>query len=71
MSTTIEIKVNGETTPVAFSTLAELLASRSLPAKGRGVAVALNETVVPRAKWPETRLEPGDRVEIVRPIVGG
>jgi sulfur carrier protein ThiS len=33
MSTTIEIKVNGETTPVAFSTLAELLASRSLPAK--------------------------------------
>jgi len=27
--------------------------------------------VVPRAKWPETRLESGDRVEIVRPIVGG
>jgi sulfur carrier protein len=71
MSRTIEIKVNGEATPVAVATLAELLASRSVPAKGRGVAVALNETVVPRAKWPETRLEPGDRVEIVRPIVGG
>jgi sulfur carrier protein len=71
MSRTIEIKVNGEATPVAALTLAELLASRSVPAKGRGIAVALNETVVPRAKWPETRLEPGDRVEIVRPIVGG
>jgi sulfur carrier protein len=71
MSTTIDIQVNGEATTVACATLAELLASRSLPAKGRGIAVALNETVVPRARWPETRLEPGDRVEIVRPIVGG
>jgi sulfur carrier protein len=71
MSRTIEIRVNGEATPVAAATLAELLAGRSLPAEGRGIAVALNETVVPRARWPETRLEPGDRVEIVRPIVGG
>jgi sulfur carrier protein len=71
MSRTIEIKVNGEVTPVAAATLAELLASRSVPINGRGIAVALNETVVPRAKWPETRLESGDRVEIVRPIVGG
>jgi sulfur carrier protein len=71
MSTTIEIRVNGEAMAVAALTLAELVASRSLPAKGRGIAVALNETVVPRARWPETRLAPGDRVEIVRPIVGG
>jgi sulfur carrier protein len=71
MSRTIEIRVNGEATAVAALTLAELVASRSLPAKGRGIAVALNETVVPRARWPETRLAPGDRVEIVRPIVGG
>lgn len=71
MSTTIEIKVNGEATAVAAATLAELLASRELPAGGRGIAVALNEAVVPRARWPETRLAPGDRIEIVRPIVGG
>ena len=71
MSRTIKILVNGEATPVAVATLAELLDSRSLPAKGRGIAVALNEAVVPRARWLETRLEPGDRVEIVRPIVGG
>jgi sulfur carrier protein len=71
MSRTIEIQLNGEATAVAVATLAELLASRSLPAKGRGIAVALNEAVVPRARWSETRLEPGDRVEIVRPIVGG
>jgi sulfur carrier protein len=71
MSRTIEIKVNGEAAALTAATLAELVASRSLPAKGRGIAVALNEAVVPRARWPETELEPGDRVEIVRPIVGG
>jgi sulfur carrier protein len=71
MSRTIQIQVNGEATPVAVVTLAELVEGHSLPAKGRGVAVALNDAVVPRARWRETRLEPGDRVEIVRPIVGG
>jgi sulfur carrier protein len=69
MSKTIEIQVNGEATPVGVATLAELVQGQSLPAKG--VAVALNDAVVPRARWPETTLKPGDRVEIVRPIVGG
>jgi len=69
MSRTIEIQINGETMPVGVVTLAELVQDQSLPAKG--VAVALNDAVVPRARWPETTLEPGDRVEIVRPIVGG
>lgn len=71
MSRTIQIQVNGEATPVAVATLAELVQHHSPPAKGRGIAVALNDAVVPRARWPETRLEAGDRVEIVRPIVGG
>lgn len=71
MSKTIQIQVNGEATPVAVATLAELVLGRSLPAKGKGVAVALNDTVVPRAQWPSTPLADGDRVEIVRPIVGG
>jgi len=71
MSTTIEIHVNGELTPVGVMTLAELVQGQSLPTKGRGIAVALNDAVVPRARWPETALKQGDRVEIVRPIVGG
>ena len=58
MSRTIEILVNGEATPVAAATLAELLASRSLPAKGRGIAVALNEAVVPRASGPRPGSSP-------------
>ena len=71
MSRTIEIQVNGEATPVGFATLAELVQDQTLPGKGKGIAVALNDAVVPRARWPETTLKAGDRVEIVRPIVGG
>jgi sulfur carrier protein len=71
MSKTIEIQVNGEATPVGVATLAELVQGQRLPAKGKGIAVALNDAVVPRARWPETALKAGDWVEIVRPIVGG
>ncbi len=36
-----------------------------------GIAVALNGAIVPRAAWPQTRLRPGDSVEIVRARQGG
>ena len=71
MSNVVEIQVNGETVPVTVTTLDELVQGQRLPASGRGIAVALNDAVVPRAKWPDTQLKPGDRIEIVRPIVGG
>ncbi|MGC8463952.1 MAG: sulfur carrier protein ThiS [Acidimicrobiales bacterium] len=37
----------------------------------RGVAVAVNGTVVPRSQWDATVLNPGDRVEIVTAAAGG
>ena len=40
-------------------------------ASQRGLAVALNGAVVPRAAWPSTTLREGDRVEIVRARQGG
>ncbi len=41
------------------------------PALGRGVAVARNGEVVARGDWETVRVEPGDEIEIVRPIQGG
>ena len=38
---------------------------------GRGVAVALNGEVVPRASWPRTPLSAGDRVEVLTAAQGG
>lgn len=37
----------------------------------QALAVAVNREVVPRANWPQRRLQPQDRVDLVRPIGGG
>jgi len=65
------IRVNGKHETLACATVAELLAGRGVEPQGRGVAVALNGQVVPRVQWSDTRLAPGDAVEIVRAMKGG
>ena len=66
-----EIKVNGASEPLVAATLAMLLAEKAVDTAQRGIAVALNGAVVPRAAWAETKLRAGDSVEIVRARQGG
>jgi sulfur carrier protein len=65
------IRVNGEDEPLSVATLEALLAAKEIAPGRRGVAVALNGTVVPRAHWADTRLAGGDVVEIVLAKQGG
>ena len=65
------IRVNGASEPLAAATLAALLEEKAVDASQRGIAVALNGAVVPRAAWPSTQLRTGDSVEIVRARQGG
>ena len=37
----------------------------------RGIAVAVNGTVIPRSSWGVTRLDDADRVEILTAVAGG
>lgn len=37
----------------------------------RGIAVAVNDTVVPRPDWPTHALQPQDRILIIRATQGG
>jgi sulfur carrier protein len=71
MSEAQTIRVNGESEPLAAATLAALIAEKAIDTAQRGIAVALNGAVVPRAAWGETKLQPGDSVEIVRARQGG
>ena len=64
------IRLNGEGVPLTAATLADLLAEKGV-ADGKGVAVALNGQVVRRQAWMDTKLSPGDDVEIVRVRQGG
>jgi sulfur carrier protein len=65
------IRVNGQDEPLAADTLAALLAEKAVDTGQRGVAVALNGAMVPRAAWAQTTLQAGDSVEIVRARQGG
>ena len=68
--TAATLKVNGVDEPLSAPTVAALLAARDIE-NGRGVAVALNGAVVPRARWAATALNAGDVVDIVRAMQGG
>jgi sulfur carrier protein len=66
----MNINVNGEpSTAAEGSTVADLV--EALAGRRGGVAVAVNEDVVPRAAWADTALRPGDRVEILTAVQGG
>ena len=65
------IRINGEEEPLVAATLAALLEGKAVDTAQRGIAVALNGAVVPRAAWPQTQLKGGDSVEIVRARQGG
>jgi len=67
---TLEIVVNGEarSAPEDASVDSFLRAHDLDPAL---VVVERNGTIVPGARFAETRLEPGDRLEIVHFVGGG
>lgn len=66
-----KIAVNGQAEAVAAATVAGLLDEKGIDSQGRGLAIALNGAVVPRAAWGTTALNAGDAVEIVQAKQGG
>ena len=67
----MKMTVNGEERDCEAATLAALCAAEGIDSSRRGVALALNGRVVPRAEWEHVKLQPRDRVEIVRAFAGG
>jgi sulfur carrier protein len=68
----MKVVLNGETTDIQpGATVQALLDGLDLPADGRGVAVAVDQEVVPRGEWARHELNDGAKVEILRAIQGG
>jgi sulfur carrier protein len=65
------VLVNGTPRASDEATLETLVAELGIDPGRRGLAVARNGRVVPRASWAEVRVAPGDRIEIVQPLAGG
>ena len=66
------VLLNGErhTLPEG-STAADAVRASGAPAEARGVAVALDGLVVPRAEWASTLLAEGGQVEVLSAVQGG
>jgi sulfur carrier protein len=67
----VEIVVNGEPRQIAAANVRALLGALGYGARGRGLAVARNDEIVPRGEWETTPVAPGDRIEIVGAVQGG
>ncbi|KRC37960.1 hypothetical protein ASE27_15380 [Oerskovia sp. Root918] len=70
--------VNGEPYPLTAPTTVAALVAALLPELvgdtgdvPRGVAVAIDDAVLPRSTWSSTTLRDGDRVEVVTAVQGG
>ena len=67
----MRIEINGEARDVPENlTLETLLAHLDLNAPER-IAIEHNRRVVRRAEWAQTKIEEGDRIEIVHFVGGG
>ena len=70
MQTAVTIIVNGENREApADSTVLDLL--RELGLQSGRVAIERNLEILPRPQWSETRVQAGDRYEIVQFVGGG
>lgn len=67
----LRLIITGEEKAIKARTANDLLSALRLPEDGRGIAIAINDAVVPKSRWREHALNEGDRVEIVRATQGG
>lgn len=65
------ITVNGERWSREVESIVALLEELGHDPARSGIAVALNDAVVPRREWATRRITFGDRVEIVAAVQGG
>ena len=65
----MRVIVKGEQREVNSASVDALLAE--LAYEGTHFAIALNYDVVPKSRWADTQLKPGDEIEIITPRQGG
>jgi sulfur carrier protein len=68
----VVLSLNGEPVRVAAgSTIADLVARLTEADDPKGVAVAVDRSVVPRSEWATTMAQEGSLVEVVSAAAGG
>ena len=65
----MKIRINSKETETGAATLMELAREMGLPAKG--VAMAVNNRMVPRGEWSATSISGGEDIVIIKAVCGG
>ncbi len=65
----MDININNRKTSITSTNLQELAQEMSLPEKG--VAVAINNQMIPRTEWADTPIADGADIVIIKAACGG
>lgn len=65
----MKVKVNNKEMEISVATVADFAKEQQLPATG--VAVAINNQMVPRTDWAEHAIKEGDDIVILKAFCGG
>jgi len=66
----IQIKVNNETVYIEPNcSVSQLITNQNIPSKG--IAIAVNQEVVPKINWENFTFQPNDEILIITATQGG
>lgn len=65
----MNILINNQETQTVSANIMQLSIELNLPE--RGVALAVNNSIVPRTSWEETSIQEGDNITIIKAAFGG
>lgn len=67
----MEITVNNQKRQVEEKTSIQIALNNWIGKNQKGIAVAVNETIVPKAQWDSYELQYNDKVLIIKATQGG
>ena len=65
----MKLRVNDKEVETGATNLSQFSQEQNLPASG--IAVAVNQRMIPRAEWDSYALNEGDNILIIKAVCGG
>ena len=67
----MEILINNQKHTVVEDITLQTIANTQLGSKQKGVAIAINETVIPKSNWETQFIQSNDHILIIKATQGG
>ena len=67
----MEIILNNQSYQIEVKTSIQIALNSWIGEKQKGIAVAVNETIVPKAQWNSYELQHNDKVLVIKATQGG